>query len=153
MPPQGFAVTQYVPPTPAQQAADLVKTKAPKDMSFAEWELVLSAGQPADTDKVWSTIKGVSLQMEGLVTKVSPTQLEIAGSQDDIDQKRTDIILNMDGTIPARLLPKVGATLDFQGTPDSYTPSPFVMTMEKGSLLTKAAPVTKKPPVHKRTGQ
>ncbi len=153
MPPQGFAVTQYVPPTPAQQAADLVKTKAPKDMSFAEWELVLSAGQPADTDKVWSTIKGVSLQMEGLVTKVSPTQLEIAGSQDDIDQKRTDIILNMDGTIPARLLPKEGATLDFQGTPDSYTPSPFVMTMEKGSLLTKAAPVTKKPPVHKRTGQ
>jgi tetratricopeptide (TPR) repeat protein len=153
MPPQGFAVTQYVPPTPAQQAADLVKTKAPKDMSFAEWELVLSAGQPADTDKVWSTIKGVSLQMEGLVTKVSPTQLEIAGSQDDIDQKRTDIILNMDGTIPARLLPKEGATLDFQGTPDSYTPSPFAMTMEKGSLLTKAAPVTKKAPVHKRTGQ
>jgi len=153
MPPQGFAVNQYVPPTPAQQAADLVKTKAPKDMTFAEWELVLSAGQPADTDEVWSTIKGVSLQMEGLVTKVSPTQLEIAGSQDDIDQKRTDIILNMDGTIPARLLPKVGATLDFQGTPDSYTPSPFVMTMEKGSLLTKAAPVTKKPPVHKRTGQ
>jgi tetratricopeptide (TPR) repeat protein len=153
MPPQGFAITQYVPPTPAQQAADLVKTKAPKDMSFAEWELVLSAGQPADTDKVWSAIKGVSLQMEGLVTKVSPTQLEIAGSQDDIDQKRTDIILNMDGTIPARLLPKEGATLDFQGTPDSYTPSPFVMTMEKGSLLTKAAPVTKKPPVHKRTGQ
>ena len=153
VPPQGFTVTQYVPPTPAQQAADLVKTKAPKDMSFAEWELVLSAGQPADTDKVWSVIKGVSLQMEGLVTKVSPTQLEIAGSQDDIDQKRTDIVLNMDGTIPARLLPKEGATLDFQGTPDSYTPTPFVMTMEKGSLLTKAAPPTHKPPVHKKAGQ
>src|SRR6202049_1064122 len=65
MPPAGFTITQYVPPTPAQQAADLVKTKAPKDMSFAEWELVLSAGQPADADKVWCAIKGVPLQMEG----------------------------------------------------------------------------------------
>ena len=46
LPPAGFTIKQYVPPTPAEQAADLVKTKAPKDMSFAEWELVLSAGAP-----------------------------------------------------------------------------------------------------------
>ena len=51
LPPAGFTVTQYVPPTPAQQAAELVKSKAPKDMSFAEWELVLSAGAPEDADK------------------------------------------------------------------------------------------------------
>ncbi len=93
MPPAGFTITQYVPPTPAQQAADLVKTKAPKDMSFAEWELVLSAGQPADADKVWSAIKGVPLQMEGTVIKASPTELQIAASQDDIDQKRADVIV------------------------------------------------------------
>jgi hypothetical protein len=149
-PPAGFTIKQYVPPTPAEQAADLVKTKQPKEMSFAEWELVLSAGKPEDADKVWNAIKGVSLQMEGQVVKASPTRLEIAGSQDDIDQKRADIILEMGGTIPAKLMPKEGATLDFEGTPDSYVPSPFVMTMNKGSLLTKAAPPTKKPPVHHR---
>ncbi len=38
LPPAGFTIKAYVPPTPAEQAADLVKTKAPKDMSFAEWE-------------------------------------------------------------------------------------------------------------------
>lgn len=146
LPPSGFAITEYVPPTPKQQAADLVKSKAPKDMSFAEWELVLSAGEQADADKVWTTIKGVSLQMEGQVIKASPTRLEIAASQDDIDQKRADIVLQMTGTIPARLLPKEGATLDFEGTPLSYEPSPFVMTMEKGALLTKAAPAKKAPP-------
>jgi hypothetical protein len=151
MPPAGFTITQYVPPTPAQQAADLVKTKAPKDMSFAEWELVLSAGAPADADKVWSAIKGVPLQMEGTVIKASPTELQIAASQDDIDQKRADVIVQMGGTIPARLMPQEGATLDFEGTPVSYTPNPFVMTMEKGALLTKAAP--KKPPVHHRPAQ
>jgi tetratricopeptide (TPR) repeat protein len=148
LPPPGFTIKAYVPPTPAEQAADLVKTKAPKDMSFAEWELVLSAGAPADTEKVWSAIKGVPLQMEGTVIKASPTELQIAASQDDIDAKRADIVVTMGGTIPAKMMPQEGSTLDFEGTPVSYTPSPFVMTMEKGALLTKAAPPSKKPPVH-----
>jgi len=148
LPPAGFTVAQYVPPTPAQQAADLVKTKAPKDMSFGEWELVLSAGAPADADKVWSVIKGVPLQMEGTVIKASPTEIQVAASQDDIDQKRADVIVTMGGTIPAKMMPQEGSTLDFEGTPLSYTPSPFVMTMEKGALLTKAPPAKK--PVHHR---
>jgi len=149
LPPAGFTITEYVPPTPKQQAADLVKNKAPKDMTFAEWELVLSAGEQADADKVWNAIKGVSLQMEGQVIKSSATKLEIAASSDDIDQKRADIVIEMTGTIPARLLPKEGSTLDFEGTPVSYEPSPFVMTMNKGALLTKGGPPSKKAPAHK----
>ncbi len=145
-PPAGFNVTQYVPPTPAQQAADIVKSKEPKDMSFAEWELVLSAGTPDDAAKVWDAIKGKPLQMEGTVISASTNELQIAGSEDDIDAKRADIVVTPSGPIPARLMPKEGATLDFEGTPVSYVPSPFVMTMEKGGLLTKAAP--KRAPVH-----
>jgi len=151
LPPAGFTVKQYVPPTPAEQAHDLVKDKTPADLkklSFAEWELVLSAGSPEDADKVWSVIKGVPLQMEATVLKPGATELQIAASQDDIDAKRADIVLTMTGTIPPKLMPAEGATLDFEGTPVSYTASPFVMTMEKGALLTKAAP--KKPPVHHR---
>lgn len=148
-PPAGFTITQYIPPTPAQQAHDLVTKKTPKDMSFAEWELVLSAGAQTDADVVWNAIKGVPLQMEGQVMSATPTKIEIAASEDDIQAKRTDIILNMSGTIPARLMPKEGSTLDFEGTPASYTPTPFVMTMEKGALLTKAAP---KPAPKKRPG-
>ena len=129
----------------AEQAADLVKSKAPKDMSFAEWELVLSAGAQADADKVWTAIKGVALQMEGTVIKASPTELQIAASEDDISAKRADVVVTMGGTIPAKLMPKETSTLDFEGTPASYTPNPFVMTMEKGALLTKAPP---KAPVH-----
>ena len=152
-PPAGFNITQYIPPTPAQQAADLVKTKQPKDMSFGEWELVLSAGSAEDAAKVWNAIKGVPLQMQGVVIKASPTKLDLAGSVDDIDQKRADINLQMTGTIPARLMPKEGASLDFEGTPVSYEASPFTMTMEKGALLTKAAPkkTTPRRPVRRRT--
>jgi hypothetical protein len=120
-------------------------------MSFAEWELVLSAGTPEDAGKVWSVIKGVPLQMEGTVIKASPTELQIAASQDDIEQKRADVIVTMGGTIPAKMMPQEGSTLDFEGTPVSYTPSPFVMTMEKGALLTKAPPPGKKPVHHRPT--
>jgi tetratricopeptide (TPR) repeat protein len=153
LPPQGFTITQYVPPTPAEQAAELIKNKTPdeiKKLTFAEWELVLSAGKPEDAEKVWNVIKGLPLQMEGIVISVTPTKLEIAASQDDIEKKRADIELTMMGPIPARLMPKEGATLDFEGTPASYTPSPFVMVMEKGTLLTKAAPAPAKKPARKR---
>ncbi|OLB21682.1 MAG: hypothetical protein AUH15_08585 [Acidobacteriales bacterium 13_2_20CM_55_8] len=153
LPPQGFTITQYVPPTPAEQAAEIIKNKTPdeiKKLSFAEWELVLSAGKPEDAEKVWNVIKGLPLQMEGIVISVAPTKLEIAASQDDIEKKRADIELTMMGPIPARLMPKEGATLDFEGTPASYTPSPFVMVMEKGTLLTKAAPAPAKKPARKR---
>lgn len=152
MPPAGFNVTKYVPPTPAEQAADLVKNKTSNDikqMSFADWELVLSAGAAPDQDKVWSVIKGVPLQMEGVVISATSTEVQIAESQDDIDQKRADIVVAMTGTIPERLMPKVGSNLQFEGTPVSYTPSPFVMQMEKGALLTAKAPA-KKPVTHHR---
>ena len=151
LPPAGFTITKYVPPTPAEQCTEIVQKKAPKEMTFAEWELCLSAGKPEDADKVWSTIKGVPLQMEGQVIKSSPTELQIAGSSDDIDAKRADIVLSFPAAIPAKMIPKEGSTLDFEGTPVSYAPSPFVVTMEKGALLTKKAPPpARKPPTRRR---
>jgi tetratricopeptide (TPR) repeat protein len=152
VPPAGFTITQYVPPTPQQQAADLVKTKKPEEMSFAEWELVLSVGTQADQDTVWNSLKGKNLQMaEVQVITSSPTKLELAASVDDIDKKQADIELSFPAAIPARSLPKEGDKINFEGTPVSYTPSPFVMVMEKGALLTKAAPAAaRKPPVHKK---
>jgi tetratricopeptide (TPR) repeat protein len=145
--PAGFTIKPA--PTPAEQAHTLATSKTPKDMSFAEWQMVLSNAQQPDQDTVWNAIKGVGLQMEGTVIAATDTELQIAASQDDIDQKRADIILTMTGPIPARLMPKVGATLDFGGTPESYTPNPFVMTMDKGTLLKAAAPApTHHAPVH-----
>ena len=152
LPPAGFTITQYVPPTPQQQAAELVKTKKPEEMSFAEWELVLSVGTQADQDTVWNALKGKNLQMaEVAVISASPTKLGSAASVDDIDQKRADIELTFPAAIPARMVPKEGDKINFEGTPVSYTPSPFVMVMEKGALLTKAAPApARKPPVRKK---
>jgi tetratricopeptide (TPR) repeat protein len=157
-PPADWAtkITKYVPPTPAEQAHDLVKDKSPdqvKQLSFGEWELVLSAGTPEDQAKVWDVIKNVPLQMEGnVIEATSNTELHIAASEDDIEQKRPDITLIMTGPIPAARMPKAGDTFDFEGTPNAYTPTPFMMTMEGGKLLKKAGEApAKKPPVRRRT--
>jgi hypothetical protein len=52
-----------------------------------------------------------------------------------------------------RLIPKEGTSLDFQGNPASYTPNPFMMTMDKGQLLKAAAPAKKAPVHHKPASQ
>jgi len=117
-------ISKYTPPTPAQQAHDIVNGKTPdqiQQLSFGEWELVLSAGSPEDQDKVWSVIKNRPLQMEGTVISATKDQLQIAASEDDIEKKQADITLSMTGEFTARNMPKAGDTLDFEGTPTDYT--------------------------------
>jgi hypothetical protein len=152
LPPAGFTIKQYVPPTPAEQAADLVKSKKVEEMSFAEWQLVLSEGGPEDADKVWGVLKGKPLQMVAQIISIdSSSSMKLAGSSDDIEAKRADIELAMTAAIPARQMPKQGADLQFEGTPVSYVAKPFVMTMKDGVLLVKAAPApAKKPPLRKK---
>jgi tetratricopeptide (TPR) repeat protein len=152
----GDKITKYVPPTPAQQAHDLVNGKTAdqiKQLSFGEWELALSAGTPEDQAKVWDVIKNIPLQMEGnVVEATSNTELSIAASADDIEAKHADITLTMTGPIPAPKMPKPGDTFDFEGTPNAYTPTPFMMTLIDGKLLKKAGekPAPTHHPVHHR---
>ena len=133
-------------PTPPEQAHNMVVATPPEKMDFATWEFVLSNGKQEDQDAVWNAIKGKPVQMNGVVLSTTPTEFQIAGSSDDIDAKKPDITLKFEEKVPLRLIPKEGASLDFQGEPASYTPNPFMMVMEKGKLLTPAP--TKKAPVH-----
>jgi hypothetical protein len=151
-PPADLATMIKPAPTPAEQAHKMVQATAPDKMDFATWEFVLSNGSQEDQDAVWNVIKGKAVQMNGTVMGVAPNQFMIAGSSDDIDAKKADITLNFEENVPAKLLPKEGASLDFQGEPSSYTPNPFMMVMDKGRLLKAAAttPVKKAAPVHKK---
>jgi hypothetical protein len=151
--PTGITITQYVPPTPAEQCTDLLKTKKPGEMNFAEWQLCLSEGKPEDADKVWSTLKGKPLQMGAHIISIdasskTTTKLKLAGSSDDVDAKRADIDLTMSAAIPVKQMPKEDTDFQFEGTPISYVAKPFVMTMNDGALLVKSAP--KPAPTHKK---
>jgi len=151
LPPADFTITKYVPPTPAQQAHDIMTSKKIEEMSFAEWQLVLSEGTPEDAEKVWTTLKGKPLQMVAHILTIDTTgkvtKMMLAGSSDDVDAKRADIDLTMAAAIPKKDMPKEDTDLQFEGTPVSYVAKPFVMTMNEGALLVKAAP---KPPARKK---
>jgi hypothetical protein len=153
MPPAGFTVAAAPPPpSPAEQAADLVKSKDPKQMSFAEWQLVLSSGNAQAADTVFNAIKDKSVKLAANVITASPSKLTLAGSADDIDDKKADITLTMAKPLPAKLVPQAGAQIAMEGTVSSYTPSPFMMTMTEGVLLDKTGkPIGATPaaPVHK----
>jgi len=136
-------------PTPAEQAHTMATSKKPEEMDFAMWEFILSNGSQDDRDLVWNAIKGKPVQMNGTVISATADGFSIAGSLDDIEKKIADITLTFDDKVPTKLIPKDGASLDFQGEPASYTQSPFMMTMEKGMLpKPKTAPPVHKPPVH-----
>jgi hypothetical protein len=155
LPPANFTITKYVPPTPAEQCADLLKTKKVEEMSFAEWQLCLSEGKPEDAEKVWTVLKGKPLQMVAHVISIdssskTATKLQLAGSSDDIEAKHADIDLTMSAAIPAKSMPKEDTDFQFEGTPVSYVPKPFLMTMNEGALLVKAAPKAAKPAVRKK---
>jgi len=152
LPPADFAIKQYIPPTPADQCADLVKTKKVEEMPFAEWQLCLSEGRPEDAEKVWNALNGKPLAMVGHIISIdSSKNLKLAGSQDDIDAKRADIDLTMTAAIPARQMPKADTDLQFEGTPVSYVPKPFMMTMNDGKLIVAAKPApSHKAPVRKK---
>ncbi len=140
-------------PTPPEQAHNMLQQTPPDKMDFATWEFILTNGTPDDQATVWNAIKGKAVQMNGTVISTQPEEFMIAGSQDDIDAKKPDITLKFEEKVPARLIPKDGASFDFQGEPASYTPNPFMMVMEKGQLLrAKAAPTTPthKAPVHRK---
>lgn len=146
--PAGFNIPPA--PSPADQAHKMVQDTPPDKMDFATWEFVLTNGSQADQDTVWNSIKGKAVQMNGTVISTTPTEFMIAGSSDDIDAKKADITLKFPDAVPARLVPKAGAPLDFQGEPASYTPNPFMMIMENGKLLKAATTPAKKPPVRRK---
>jgi hypothetical protein len=148
-PPAGFAIKPA--PSPADQVHAMVTTKKPEEMNFAEWQFVFANGSQEDQDVVWSGIKGKAVQMQGKVIQATATEFQIAGSSDDVDANKADITLTFEEKVPVRMIPKEGASLDFQGEPASYTPSPFMMTMEHGKLLKAATPTpAKKAPVHRK---
>jgi tetratricopeptide (TPR) repeat protein len=153
-PPAGFTIKPA--PTPAEQAATLVQQKKVADMSFDEIQMVLTSGNQQAADQVWNDLKGKPTKFVAKVVEATPTKLTLSATADDIEKNAADVDLTMTAAVPARLVPKPGAMVPVQGTPVSYTPNPFMITMSSGVLGASekpaaAAPATKKAPARKTT--
>jgi len=143
--PAGFTVTPA--PSAADQAADMLKKGAPERLSFAEWQFILSNGTKDASTQVWTAIKGKPVQLVAVVIDAARDSLKLAGSVDDIDAKKADIVLTLKEPLAAARVPKAGASLTIQGVPSDYSVQgdTFILTFSDGEVLKGLPDAGKKP--------
>src|SRR5262249_10696600 len=147
-------------PTPAELACKAIQDNDPGKLSASDWEYVLqfrrSGAQcnKAAAEKVWQAIQAKQKNEKGEQTKIrlpgvkviSSTpdgkSLDVALAEDNQTANKADLHVVMEK--PMVKAPSAGTMTDVIGLFSSYTPKPFMFTMEQGEL-----PAPAKPPVHR----
>ena len=166
-PPADFAGSIKPAPTPKDIVNSfLASTPDLSTAAISDREFVLQNGTPEQQQKVWDTMKGKSVQLpDALVIASTPTSLQLAISDDAKQSKTADFTFNLKApeeattaaakkaqdALAAATAP--GQTVTVQGTYDSYTPTPIMITMSDGEvILPKAKPAAHAPahaPAHR----
>jgi hypothetical protein len=149
-PPAGFTVTPA--PKPEDLVANLVATTPDlATLALGDKETALQYGKPADAQKVFDSVKGKQVEFPGVtVVTATDSQLVLEVSDDAVASKTPDFTVNLKQ--PLKTIPQPGDKITVDGTYDSFTASPLMITMSDGSVVApkKTAPVHH--PVHHTTG-
>ena len=147
-PPAGFKIAAR--PTPAEEAAQLVKEKKVADMSFDEFQLIFASGNADAAKAVWDQLNEKPIAFAAKVIEATATTLTLSATADDIEANKADVTVTMTAPLTPRLMPKVGSMTQVEAVPVSYTAKPFMITMTKGTLIVpKAAPAPARPPARR----
>ena len=159
-PPANFASTVKPAPTPADIVNQVFATTPDLGtLAVGDKEYILQNGTPEQAAKMWALLKDKSYQIEGVVIAATPTQLQLAVSEDAKQSKTADFTINLAPSDDAdkKLTPlqakaakakadaiaaatAVGQTVTAAGTYDSFTPQPLMISMKGGEVvLAKAA--------------
>jgi len=146
------AATQTAPPVPlgitpkptnCEIAADAVAKNKVDELSFSDWEFILAQrdcgpqGKDA-ADKVWQAIQSkekggqAMLRITVMVIAAAADSLDVAITDENQQAKKADMHVAMKK--PMLQAPAAGSMTDVIGVITSYTPNPFMFTMEKGAL-------------------
>ncbi len=141
--PAGFTVTPA--PKPADLVANLVATTPDlATLALGDKETALQYGKPEDAEKVFDSVKGKLVEFPGvIVVSATPEQLVLEVSDDAVASKTPDFTVNMKE--PLKTVPQPGDKVTVDGTYDSYTSTPLMITLADGALV-----VPKPKPVRRR---
>jgi tetratricopeptide (TPR) repeat protein len=143
-PPANFVASIPLAPTPCDLAAQAVQQNDPGQLSFSDWELVLSCRDktPANKDaaeKVWQAIQAKEKNGEArlripvkIIAAPDTSTLEVAISDDNQAANKSDMKVTMEK--PMTKPPTAGSSTDIIGVISEYAPDPFMFTMIKGEL-------------------
>jgi tetratricopeptide (TPR) repeat protein len=129
--------------TPAEIAVKAVQDNAPGDLSFGDYEYVLSFrdASPANkeaADKVMQAIldkeKQGAAKLKIQVKVISATSGTIQAAITDENQQANKADLQVTMTKPMLHPPAAGATVDIIGVITEYVPSPFSFLMKEGEV-------------------
>ncbi|MBI2683716.1 MAG: hypothetical protein HYX26_10990 [Acidobacteriales bacterium] len=143
-PPQGVlaGITKYVPPSPEDQVADMLKNDITK-MSYAEWIFILTNGNQSQKELVWNSLQGKTLPpFLGKVIETSKDQLKLAVTADGFESNTPEVAVTMANVY--KTAPPVGSNVQIQANAVSYSTDPaFMMQLNEGQDLTAPAPKPK----------
>jgi len=152
VPPADFAIKPA--PTPAEIAVKAVQENAPGDLSFSDYEFVLSLrdASPANkdaADKVMQAIldkeKQGAAKLRMSVKVISATQGTIQAAITDENQQANKADLQISMTKPMLHPPAAGTMIDIIGVITDYVPSPFIFIMKESEIAKAAAAAPAKP--------
>jgi hypothetical protein len=168
-PPAGFLAGVKPAPKPADLVAGLVdSTPDLATLALGDKETALQFGtqldpktgtvdpatgkkdpktQKTDADEVFDSVKGKSVEFPGvIVVSATDSQLVLMVSDDAVASKTPDFTVNLKE--PLKTIPEPGAKITVDGTYDSYTGSPLMITMTDGSIVAPKRAVPVHHPVH-----
>ena len=132
-PPPGFTIAQKPPPpTPCEFATTIMKQNPDvSQMAYGDWLFVLGSGNEQAAQQVWTFLngKGIPVSSQEHAAKVvsaTTNELQLATTDDDIQENKADVTLRMAAPLPAAQVPKPGDMLQgkWVGKATSYTPLP-----------------------------
>jgi hypothetical protein len=141
-------------PTAAEIAVKAVQDNAPGDLSFSDYEFVLSLrdASPANkeaADKVMQAIldkeKQGAAKLRMSVKVISATQGTVQAAITDENQQANKADLQVTMTKPMLHPPTAGATVDVIGVITEYVPSPFTFIMKDGEIAKPTMATPAKP--------
>jgi hypothetical protein len=159
-PPPDFVASIKLAPTQCDVAAQAVQQNGPDQLSFSDWELVLSCRDKTPANKtaaeqVWQAIQAKEKNGEAklkipvkVVAVPDPSTLEVAVSEDNQSANPPKVDMKVAMEKPLTRPPAPGAGIDIIGVISEYTPDPFMFTMTKGELPVAKPPV--RAPVKKK---
>jgi hypothetical protein len=142
-PPADFARSIKPAPTLADLAVQAVRDNDPVNLSFADWEIVLSQrdATPANQDaaaKVWQVIQATQkngaarLKIPVKIVAATKDTIQAAITDDNQRDSKVDLVVVVKAPMPSP--PPAGATIEVTGVIVDYLPSPFTFIMRDGEI-------------------
>lgn len=135
-------------PTPCEFADTIMKQNpVVSQMAYGDWLFVLGSGNQKDADQVWTFLNGKLIPVSSpahaaKVIGATAEELQLATTDEDIQEGKADVTLKMAAPLAAAKVPQPGTMLvgEWVGKATSYAPLPPAQTAQSATAAQPPPP-------------